>query len=98
MCLRNWTEHNREYYECSIYKKNPEIANETSGVKAREALKKYLFYYERVSFLTILLYNLSPKDLWNLHSITLSLVYVYMNAALTDQCMLSYYKDQIRNQ
>ena len=49
MCLRNWTEHNREYYECSIYKENPQVANECSGVKAREALKKYLFYYERVS-------------------------------------------------
>ena len=50
MCLRNWTEHNREYYECSIYKENPKVANENSGLKAREALKKYLFYYERVSF------------------------------------------------
>ena len=49
MCLRNWSEHNREYYECSRYKENPQIANENSGVKAREALKKYLFYYERVS-------------------------------------------------
>ena len=47
MCLRNWTEHNREYYECSIYKENPQVANENSGLKAREALKKYLFYYER---------------------------------------------------
>ena len=48
MCLRNWSEHNREYYECSIYKQNPGVASENSGVKAREALKKYLFYYERV--------------------------------------------------
>ena len=48
MCLRNWSEHNREYYECSIYKQNPEVANENSGIRAREALKKYLFYYERV--------------------------------------------------
>lgn len=47
MCLRNWNEHNREYYECSMYKQNPEVANENCGVKAREALKKYLFYYER---------------------------------------------------
>ena len=47
--MRNWTEHNREYYECSMYKENPQVANECSGVKAREALKKYLFYYERVS-------------------------------------------------
>lgn len=47
MCLRNWSEHNREYYECSIYKQNPEVANENSGIRAREALKKYLFYYER---------------------------------------------------
>lgn len=49
MCLRNWSEHNREYYECSIYKESGQLANENSGVKAREALKKYLFYYERVS-------------------------------------------------
>ena len=48
MCLRNWTEHNREYYECSIYKENLQVVSENSGLKAREALKKYLFYYERV--------------------------------------------------
>ena len=36
-----------EYYECSRYKENPNIANESAHAKAREALKKYLFYFER---------------------------------------------------
>lgn len=49
MCLGNWNEHNREYYECSIYKENPSMVKKKSGtLKAREALTKYLFYYERV--------------------------------------------------
>ncbi|XP_046840208.1 E3 ubiquitin-protein ligase ARIH2-like isoform X2 [Xenia sp. Carnegie-2017] len=48
MCLGNWNEHNREYYECSIYKENPSMVKKKSGtLKAREALTKYLFYYER---------------------------------------------------
>lgn len=36
-----------EYYECSRYKDNPNIANESVHVQAREGLKKYLHYYER---------------------------------------------------
>lgn len=40
-----WKTHGAQYYECSKYRENPNIANETE--KAREALKKYLFYYER---------------------------------------------------
>ena len=44
----DWKNHGSEYYECSRYKENPNIANESANVKAREALKKYLFYYERV--------------------------------------------------
>ncbi|XP_071809011.1 E3 ubiquitin-protein ligase ARIH2-like isoform X2 [Asterias amurensis] len=47
MCLGDWKTHGSEYYECSRYKENPNIANESANVKAREALKKYLFYYER---------------------------------------------------
>uniref|UniRef100_A0A183I9F6 Ariadne domain-containing protein n=1 Tax=Soboliphyme baturini TaxID=241478 RepID=A0A183I9F6_9BILA len=42
-----WKTHGSEYYECSRYKENPNIANETVHVKARVALEKYLFYYER---------------------------------------------------
>lgn len=47
MCLGDWKAHGSEYYECSRYKENPNIANESSHAKAREALKKYLFYFER---------------------------------------------------
>ncbi|CRK89940.1 CLUMA_CG003669, isoform A, partial [Clunio marinus] len=32
---------------CSRYKENPNIANESVHAQAREALKKYLHYYER---------------------------------------------------
>ena len=45
----DWKSHGSEYYECSRYKENPNIANESVLVQAREALKKYLFYFERVS-------------------------------------------------
>ncbi|XP_064632911.1 potential E3 ubiquitin-protein ligase ariadne-2-like [Lineus longissimus] len=47
MCLGDWKAHGSEYYECSRYKENPNIANESVHAKAREALKKYLFYFER---------------------------------------------------
>ncbi|KAI1280441.1 putative E3 ubiquitin-protein ligase ariadne-2 [Halotydeus destructor] len=47
MCLGDWKTHGSEYYECSRYKENPNIATESAHAQAREALKKYLFYYER---------------------------------------------------
>ncbi|KAG8188169.1 hypothetical protein JTE90_019448 [Oedothorax gibbosus] len=47
MCLLDWNSHGSEYYECSRYKENPNIANESAHAQAREALKKYLFYFER---------------------------------------------------
>eukprot|EP00918_Siedleckia_nematoides_P001583 GHVU01003721.1.p1 GENE.GHVU01003721.1~~GHVU01003721.1.p1 ORF type:complete len:501 (-),score=60.13 GHVU01003721.1:999-2501(-) len=47
MCLGDWKNHGSEYYECSRYKENPNIANESANAQAREALKKYLFYFER---------------------------------------------------
>jgi len=47
MCL-DWKTHGSEYYECSRYKENPNIANESAHAQAREALKKYIFYFERV--------------------------------------------------
>ncbi|CAH1782579.1 unnamed protein product [Owenia fusiformis] len=47
MCLGDWKNHGSEYYECSRYKENPNIANESAHAQAREALKKYLFYFER---------------------------------------------------
>jgi len=49
MCLGDWKAHGSEYYECSRYKENPNIAHESVHAQAREALKKYLHYYERVS-------------------------------------------------
>ncbi|CAL8129637.1 unnamed protein product [Orchesella dallaii] len=47
MCLGDWKSHGSEYYECSRYKENPNIAYESVHAQAREALKKYLHYYER---------------------------------------------------
>lgn len=47
MCLGDWKSHGSEYYECSRYKENPNIVNESVHAQAREALKKYLHYYER---------------------------------------------------
>ena len=47
-CVTDWKNHGSEYYECSRYKENPNIANESVHAQAREALKKYLFYFERV--------------------------------------------------
>ncbi|XP_055374311.1 potential E3 ubiquitin-protein ligase ariadne-2 [Condylostylus longicornis] len=47
MCLGDWKSHGSEYYECSRYRDNPNIANESVHAQAREALKKYLHYYER---------------------------------------------------
>lgn len=47
MCLGDWKTHGSEYYECSRYKEYPNIAHESAHAQAREALKKYLHYYER---------------------------------------------------
>jgi len=47
MCLGDWKTHGSEYYECSRYKENPNIAHESAHAQAREALKKYLHYFER---------------------------------------------------
>jgi len=46
--ILDWKTHGSEYYECSRYKENPNIANESAHAQAREALKKYIFYFERV--------------------------------------------------
>lgn len=58
MCLGDWKAHGSEYYECSRYKENPNIANESVHAQAREALKKYLFYFERVCLAGLLEYML----------------------------------------
>ena len=42
-----WKSHS-EYYNCSKYEENKEKFNPAEVTKARKALKKYLFYYERV--------------------------------------------------
>lgn len=43
--LGSWDIHGPQYFKCSKYKENLDIKNESD--RAREALKKYLFYYER---------------------------------------------------
>ncbi|KAH7645500.1 protein ariadne-2-like [Dermatophagoides farinae] len=45
ICLGTWDIHGPQYFKCSKYKENLDIKNESE--RAREALKKYLFYYER---------------------------------------------------
>ena len=47
ICLGDWKTHGSDYYECSKYKENPNIVCESIHAQAREALKKYLFYFER---------------------------------------------------
>ncbi|KAL3114236.1 hypothetical protein niasHT_014080 [Heterodera trifolii] len=47
MCFRDWKTHGSEYYECSRYKENPQIAQEANNQKARRALERYLHYFER---------------------------------------------------
>ncbi|XP_039259004.2 E3 ubiquitin-protein ligase ARIH2-like [Styela clava] len=47
MCLGDWSSHGNSYYVCSKYKENPLIAEQNQKSQAREALKKYLFYFER---------------------------------------------------
>lgn len=72
MCLGDWKAHGSEYYECSRYKENPNIAHESVHAQAREALKKYLHYYERVSLYHLVIsmsqyyyyYLLSTKNLF----------------------------------
>lgn len=53
MCLGDWKTHGSEYYECSRYKENPDIVNQSQQAQAREALKKYLFYFERVGDISL---------------------------------------------
>jgi ariadne-2 len=47
MCLGDWESHRSEYYDCSRYKENLNVAHESVLAQAREALEKYLHYYER---------------------------------------------------
>lgn len=49
MCMGSWKKHATEYYECSKYQANPQEYTQTKANLAREALKKYLHYYGRVS-------------------------------------------------
>ncbi|XP_003385002.1 PREDICTED: potential E3 ubiquitin-protein ligase ariadne-2-like [Amphimedon queenslandica] len=46
MCLSAWAKHNNEYYACSRYQADPDVMK-AKVTKAREALKKYIFYFER---------------------------------------------------
>lgn len=75
MCLGDWKTHGSEYYECSRYKENPDIVNQSQQAQAREALKKYLFYFERVGvlsctcfsrvgFFRLALLGKTPSDRW----------------------------------
>ncbi|CAF2890492.1 unnamed protein product [Rotaria sp. Silwood2] len=43
----DWKTHENNYYECSKYRRQPQSQIETKQNRAREALKKYLHYFER---------------------------------------------------
>jgi len=45
----DWKTHENNYYECSKYRGQPQSQLETKQSRAREALKKYLHYFERVN-------------------------------------------------
>ncbi|CAF0843165.1 unnamed protein product [Didymodactylos carnosus] len=47
MCLGDWKSHENNYYDCSKYRGQPQSQLETVQSRAREALKKYLHYFER---------------------------------------------------
>ena len=42
--IADWKQHGNEYYDCSKFKPDP------SANVAKEALRRYLHYYERVCF------------------------------------------------
>lgn len=116
MCLGDWKSHGSEYYECSRYKENPNIANEsvhaqvrlktaqklmTSDVEilfqAREALKKYLHYYERwenhskslqleQQTLETLKGRINEKVMKGLNSTWIDWQYLFVAASLLAKC------------
>uniref|UniRef100_A0A1I8HLI3 RBR-type E3 ubiquitin transferase n=2 Tax=Macrostomum lignano TaxID=282301 RepID=A0A1I8HLI3_9PLAT len=48
VCLGDWRQHGKDFYECSKYKENPSMLSEAAaGAQAREALRKYLHYFTR---------------------------------------------------
>ncbi len=49
----DWKTHENNYYECSKYRGQPQSQLETKQSRAREALKKYLHYFERVRIILI---------------------------------------------
>ena len=76
MCLGDWKTHGSEYYECSRYKENPNIAHESAHAQAREALKKYLHYFERVSILANHLHDKNFKLNFNAY------IYIYSSGRI----------------
>jgi hypothetical protein len=54
--LLDWKTHENNYYECSKYRGQPQSKLETTQSCAREALKKYLHYFERVMKIGFLIY------------------------------------------
>lgn len=52
-CILDWKNHAGEYYQCSKYKENPDIASKGDKTEARAALVKYLHYFTRVSIITL---------------------------------------------
>lgn len=44
MCLGDWKAHGSEYYECSRYKENPNIANESVHAQVSSIIIYILFH------------------------------------------------------
>nr|VZI16921.1 unnamed protein product [Spirometra erinaceieuropaei] len=47
VCLGPWQTHSAQFYVCSKYMENADLAKESARNRAREYLKRYFFYYER---------------------------------------------------
>ena len=56
-CNLDWKTHENNYYECSKYRGQPQSQLETKQSRAREALKKYLHYFERVRIMCFSRFN-----------------------------------------
>lgn len=62
----DWKTHENNYYECSKYRGQPQSQLETKQSRAREALKKYLHYFERVRISLIVIFIESCLEYFSL--------------------------------
>lgn len=53
MCLGDWKSHGSEYYECSRYRENPNIAHESVHAKVKVVIMSLRGYFYKTIFLTV---------------------------------------------